>query len=313
MSLPAWVFTSHPIVEQETRRWRTWRYRRWLTGCLLAALVLLPAACGAVTLLISLSPAELDLQPPDALLIAGAVAGFAAWTLASLVSWLAGLMAAVLGATLIARERESQTWTFLQLTPLTPAEIFGGKLASLFHNLGGLVAGALALRAAALLIWLIITVAGGLRLPPDALSEIWAELSTLFGQPLPWLDLLAAALSVLLGLALVIGGGLAEPYYAVLYNGVLGLAVSAFVRTRAGAVIVVFAVHFILGVAVYWPAQQALSLMLMLPLISQPQLASPWPVLAISLLQVLVILVLQAGAMALAAVFGVRRLEAVEV
>src|SRR4029077_2107558 len=57
--------------------------------------------------------------------------------LSTLAVWFSNISASILGATLIAGERESRTWPFLRLTSLIAMDIAGGKMTGLVDSLLG--------------------------------------------------------------------------------------------------------------------------------------------------------------------------------
>ena len=174
--------------------------------------------------------------------------------LSALANGLLGLVASALAATLIAREREAQTWPLVHLTMLTPAQIVGGKMAAFLYilqNLMHLVA-----------LWRGLTVLAGLGtgvlfilLAPE-LQSVLAELGSLAPYD-TGLALTGLGLAVLIAAAY----WLIEPYFGVAYNGAVGLAVSTFARTRRWAIALVFITQFTLGLAFYWPFQQMAALL----------------------------------------------------
>jgi hypothetical protein len=257
---PAWATTQNPVFRYETGRWRRSRFRRffqpaaWSVALFFFLMfVCLPAACAGLLAFapsISASPGS-DARLSDFfsasvlfILLSGALSGLA--------NLLLGLVSSALAATLIAREREAQTWPMVRLTTLTPGQIVGGKLAAFFYTLKSsmhLVA-----------VWRGLTVvaalgAGGLFIltTPD-LQGMLASFRSLL--PPDGLTLTGLGLVVLISLA----SWLIEPYFTVIYNGAVGLAVSTFARTRRWAIALVFITQFTLGLAVYWPIQQVAAL-----------------------------------------------------
>src|SRR6185503_2115875 len=149
LALPAWVRPTHPIVHNEIRHWahsRGWRAVRYLLWGGSLIFLLVPAGCAVLFTISSQlrSPAEM-------ILTLGGVFTLGLAVISTLAHWLNSLSASVLGATLIARERESQTWPFLRLTSLTSADIAGGKLVALLYTLARPLALVTGLRVLALL------------------------------------------------------------------------------------------------------------------------------------------------------------------
>lgn len=253
-TLPAWARAAHPIVRYERRHWqasRTWRLVNTLLWGGSLVFLLVPAACSLLFTVTSTfqSPAELVLG-------IGGLFTFGLFFVTALLSGVNTLCAGILGATLIARERESQTWPFLRLTPLPGREIALGKLMAVFYTLGRPLAIITGLRLLTLLgglVTLVIAyfVSGS---NPYALADVAAA----FQRELAVApnDLLPGVAFFLLSLLVGLVTWLAEPFWGVLYNGVLGLAASTLVRSRGAAVAVLFGVQFGIAFGVFAPAQQ---------------------------------------------------------
>jgi hypothetical protein len=257
---PAWATKQNPVFRYETGRWRRSRFLRFLQPAawsvvvfLFLLFVCLPATCAG---LVAVAPASVSSTSNTRLsdfLAAGVLFLLASSALSALASGMLGLVSSALAATLIAREREAQTWPLLRLTTLTPVQIVGGKLAAflnILQNSMHLVA-----------LWRGLTVAaavgGGLIfvLMAPELQGVVSELGKL--APLDS-GLLLAGLAIV-GLITVVYW-LTEPYFTVIYNGAVGLAVSTFARTRRWAIALVFIAQFTLGLALYWPIQQIAAL-----------------------------------------------------
>ena len=263
---PAWATAQNPVFRYETGRWGRSRFRRLLQPALWSGAVFLflifvclPATCAGLLLL---APPTSGLPATDSRLsdFFSAFVLFLAGSgvFSSLASGLLGLAATALAATLIAREREAQTWPLVRLTTLTPGQIVGGKLAAFLHILQNsmhLVAVwrgvTVAAAVGAGLLYLLLSYLG----VPEAKSGLQAISATMPPDAGP-----ALAGWGLVGLATV-AFWLAEPYYVVIYNGIVGLAVSTFARTRRWAIALVFITQFTLGLAVYWPIQQMAALL----------------------------------------------------
>jgi hypothetical protein len=250
---PAWATRQNPVFRYETGRWRRSRFRRYLQPAmwsgalfLLLIIVCLPAACTG--LLVWVPAAGTDSRLSD-FLSAGVLFLLASSALSGLANGLLGLVSSALAATLIARDREAQTWPLMRLTTLTPGQIVGGKLAAflnILQNSMHLVA-----------LWRGLTVVLGLALgllfvvASPELQSVLAELRSLA----PFDTGLTLVFTALVGL-ISVAYWLLEPYFTVVYNGGLGLAVSTFARTRRWAIALVFITQFTLGLVVYWPIQQ---------------------------------------------------------
>lgn len=264
VALPAWVRRNHPIVRNETGHWarsRGWRLARnliWAGSSLTFSL----APAGAA-LLFGWQSHVAGL--PQAILAAGGVFTLGLVLISTLVNWATNLSANILGATLIARERQSQTWPFLRLTSLSSIDIAGGKLMALLYTLArplqlvaalrllavaaGLVTLALAYAASGLTIRQVIRLIGVIGPLPIQLAEPTSQ---------TWLVVVLSGAGLLVALV----NWLAEPFFGALYNGVVGLTVSTLARSPASAIVMVFAAHFGLALGLYAPAGQVSSLIL---------------------------------------------------
>ena len=253
--LPAWTRPPHPIYRFESSHWkrsRSWRLLRgslWAVPIILALGLLVAYAAGTLS-------AGTSASQPESTLVAGATFVVVLVSISALLNWLIGLGASILGATLIARDRESQTWPFLRVTTLSSIEIAGGKLSALLRLLIFPAHAVAALRLAAL---------AGVAV---TLAYVAAESGPMLQQAVDMVRqvgpaaLLPASTLLLTG---IVGGldlvvwliyWLIEPYFNLLYNSAIGLAASSLARTRGRAIGLVFVVHLILGLAVYAPIQQ---------------------------------------------------------
>ncbi|MCC7360439.1 MAG: hypothetical protein IT317_13235 [Anaerolineales bacterium] len=254
LTLPAWARAAHPIVRYERRHWqasRTWRLVNVLLWGGSLVFLLVPAACSLL-----FTVGFTFQSPAEVVLGLGGLFTLGLFIVTAILSGLNALCAGILGATVIARERESQTWPFLRLTPLTGREIALGKLMAVFYTLGRPLAIITGLRLLALLGGLVTVIVAYLvsGANPYALAELAAalqrDLAAAPGHVFPGL--------MLLGLGLLVGlvTWLAEPLWGVLYNGVLGLAASTLVRSRGAAVAVLFGAQFGIALGLVAPAQQ---------------------------------------------------------
>jgi hypothetical protein len=311
VQMPAWVRRDHPVVRLEARHWgrsRPWRAAQGLVWGGSLTFILVPALCSVLFSLQSQFT-----SPAEAILTLGGVFAVGLALLSTLAVWFSNISASILGATLIARERESQTWPFLRLTNLSALDIAGGKFMALFYTLLGPLRLISGLRLLALL-------AGAVTL---ALAYLASGLSTLQVAALfmPLLDELGLSAGQWLGLVLFsaltaawIGlSWLAEPFFGLLYYGIIGLTVSTFVRSRGAAIVLVVAAHFCLALGVYAPVSQ-LSSLLLTPLLftggsAHSQTAAFGFVVLTVLLQIGLQTLLPWGVMAACALFTVRRLE----
>ncbi len=255
-ALPAWTHPRHPVVRGETRHWqrsRVWRAVRYVVwgGSLL--FLAGPVACTLlVSLLVPFNSAA------EAVLVAGGTFTFGLAVVSAMAGALTGLLAGLLGATLIARERECQSWTFLRLTTLSSLEIVGGKFIALLYSLAYPLHFVVGLRGLTLLCGALTVV---LAVAVSGLS--WADLAQLVGLgttiPMSGFNWLALQLSLLLGVPVGVAAWLFEPYFSAVYNGAVGLAASALARSRGAGIVLTVATHFVLGLGLYGPAQQVLT------------------------------------------------------
>jgi hypothetical protein len=262
VALPAWVRPTHPIVRNEVRHWahsRGWRVVRYLLWGGSLTFFLVPAGCALLFGVFS----RFTTSPAETILALGGVFTIGLAVISALAHWLNSLSASVLGATLIARERESQTWPLLRLTSLTSVDIAGGKLMALLYTLAWPLYLVTGLRLLAFLSGLATVLlafaASGLTLPGlrALFSPVFEELQL---TPDQWL---AGLIIAIIGLLLALAAWFIEPFFGVLYNGLLGLTVSTLARSSGAAIVLVFAAHFGLVLGLYWPAQQMSSLLLL--------------------------------------------------
>src|SRR5262245_4974085 len=122
LALPNWTHPRHPIVHGETRHWQRSRVWRSTRAVLWAASLLFLAVPLLCPLLVNLSNPGFS-GPAEAILVTGGTITFGLAIVSAVAGGLNGLLAGLLGATLISRERECQSWPFLRLTTLTSLEI----------------------------------------------------------------------------------------------------------------------------------------------------------------------------------------------
>jgi hypothetical protein len=274
LALPAWARRGHPIVRYERRHWlnsRGWRLvNRLLWGGALT-FVLFPAACALLFNITATFQSAVELT-----LSLGGVFTLGLVATSTLALWLNSLTAGVLAATLIARERESQTWPFLRLTSLRSLDLVGGKLAALGYTLARPVQLIIGLRLLAVISGLATA---GMALALSSLT--WQDVqdmaaALLLEAPLNPGDVLLTSLATGLGLLAALLLWLLEPLTSLLYNAAVGVAASTLARSRGTAVVLLVAVHFGLGLGVYAPVQQgAVLAVLFLP----PNLIAAQPLL----------------------------------
>jgi hypothetical protein len=306
---PGWARPAHPVFRFEARRWRRSRASRLLRGSVWVTPIIL-----LLGILVALGAAGLSanaLAPQsDVLIVAGGTYVFLLATVSALFNWLVGLAGSLLGASLIARERETQNWPFLRVTTLSTVEIVGGKLAALLQllvkpahaiallRLGALGGGAVALGLA---------VASSGVTPEEALDAVTSFEPLAF---LPASSLLLAASVGGLGLLAWITYWLIEPYFNVLYNSAIGMTASSLARTRGLAIGLTFVIHLILGLAVYAPVQQFAYLLFAFGFGQLGDLASNvLTTLILFTLQFGLLIGLQGGAMLACLAFTLKRLD----
>ncbi len=305
--LPAWARRAHPVVRYEAGHWaraRAWRAARYFVWGGSLTFILVPAACSILFVLQSQFT-----SPAEAILALGGIFAIGLAFLSTLAVWFSNISASILGANLIARERESQTWPFLRLTSLTAVDIAGGKFMALFYTLLdplrlitglrllALVAGA---ATAALAFW-----ASGLS--ARQLAAFFVPFLNQFGLTTgQWLGV---GLFATLTLVWAAASWLVEPFFGLLYYGVIGLTMSTLARSRGAAVVLVVAAHFCLALGLYAPVSQISSLFLAPLLVTGSQTAAVSFVLLTFMLQVGLQTLLPWVVMTACALFAVRRLE----
>ena len=304
LALPAWTHRRHPIVQGETRHWRrsrTWRATLAVLwgGALLFLLV--PAAC---TLLVGLQVPYNNAA--EAVLIVGGSLTFGLAVTSAAASGVNGLAAGLLGATLIARERETQSWPFLRLTTLTSLEIVGGKFVALLRTLALPMALVSGLRLLALLVGLG---SAALALVASGLTAAQLQAIVLAAAPaLTDVNVLVLLFTGAIGGLVALAWWLLEPFFSVVYAGAVGLAASCVARSRGAAIVLSVGVHFGLGLGLYAPVQQLMSLWPLFLMQNPNQLLGLLPALTI-VLPVMVQSGLQVAVLAACLVFALRRVE----
>jgi MFS family permease len=313
---PLWATAQNPVFRYEIGRWRRSRFRRYLQPAAWSVVlffflvfICLPAACAG---LLAFAPSSRVLQVSDSRLsdffAASVLFLLASGALSGLANGLLGVVSSALAATLIAREREAQTWPLMRLTTLTPGQIVGGKLAAFLYILQSSMH--------LVVFWRGLTVLAGLGagvlfilLAPE-LKSVLAELRSIA----PGDAGLTLAGLVLVGL-ISAAYWLLEPYFTVVYNGAVGLAVSTFARTRRWAIALVFITQFTLGLVLYWPIQQIAALLpfafVSFLLLLNPRSAidpTAWTLPTIGM-QYVVVMVLQTGVLAACLVTALYRAE----
>lgn len=306
LALPAWTSSRHPIVLGETRHWqrsRVWRGTRYVLWAGLLVFLAVPLAC---PLLVNLAQPGFS-GPPEAILVTGGTFVFGLAVVSAVASGLNSLLAGLLGATLISRERECQSWPFLRLTTLTSLEIVGGKVTALLRSLAWPMHFALGLRLLTLLAGVLTlalaAAAGGLTL--DDVLELWNA----FGLSLSLPDWVLLQASILASALVALAWWLAEPYFSVIYNAAIGLAASCLARSRGLGIVLTVALHFGLGLGLYAPVQQLMSLSMVFVLQEPAGVMVELLPLLLFILPLIVQSLLQAAVAALCVVLALNRAE----
>jgi hypothetical protein len=302
-----WARPSHPIVRYERRHWLTsrgWRLVRGLLWGGTLTFVLFPALCALIFNLTATfnSPGELILS-------LGGTFTLGLFFTSTLALWFNNLSASFLGATLIARERESQTWPLLRLTSLTSVDLLGGKLAALAYTLAGPMQLILALRALAIVSGLATLALAGL-VSGVSVQDVREFLAVFLAEaPLGVTELFMLEVAVLGGALLTLATWLLEPMAGVVYNAAVGVAASTLARSRGTAVVLVVAAHFALGLGLYAPVQQV-GLLALAPFIDTAMTANPLilPLLSVAV-QTWLTLALWWGIVVGCLVFALRRVD----
>lgn len=269
IALPKWIHRQHPLVHHELRHWDRARPWRWVKRALWGSagvFLLLPVSCAFIFGVTATYTSD-----TERVVTFGGLFAFGAFVLSALAEAFLGLVANIIGATLIARERETQNWLFLRLTLLEDSELIGGKLTALIY----------VLREPLLLVFVLrsLAVLGGLvtlglvaLLNPSALASLATA-----GQSL-WESSPLEMFGVLVGIGLTVVttlfGFTLSPFFNLFYNGLVSLATSTFLRSRSIAIIVTFVTHFALGIGLYAPVQQVFSLGLGVLMSTSPNLNS---------------------------------------
>ena len=243
MKLPPWASPAHPIARREAAAWRK-TLRKW--GWLVIPVILLALISSACSLISNL-PLLLQVGlSAENLILAGVFLtqslAQTIWNLNNTVAWIVDL-AIGLGMTItIARERETQNWDLLRLTPVSVNEILLAKttailrqfrwpilLTTLVNTLGLPLLGAVAIG----FMLLLNMVEPGLIPQNTRITAIVVVALSLFPT------LLFMWLNTLLNIA---------------YNCSIGLAVSCSARTQANAVAFSLVTHFVLNTFILTPA-----------------------------------------------------------
>jgi hypothetical protein len=305
--LPAWLRRTHPVVRYEAGHWarsRAWRAARHLVWGGSLTFILVPAACSILFSLQSKFTSR-----AEGILALGGVFAVGVALLSTLAVWFSNISASILGATLIAGERESRTWPFLRLTSLTALDIAGGKMMALFYTLLGPLRLITGLRLLALVAGLATVSLAFLASGVSAreFAAIFVPLLDEFSlRPVQWAALLLFAA---LAISWWVLNWLAEPFFGLLYYGIIGLFMSTFARSRGSAIVLVVGAHFCLALGVYVPLSQISSLFLAPIVAAGSQTAAPAFLVLTVLLQIGVQTLLPWAVMATCAVLAVRRLE----
>jgi hypothetical protein len=243
MKFPAWASPAHPIARRETAAWRK-TLRKW--GWLAIPMILLTLISSACSLIGNL-PLLLEVgHSAENLLLAGVFltqsVAQAIWNLNNTVAWIVDV-AVGLGMTItIARERETQNWDLLCLTPVSVNEILLAKTTAILRQF----------RWPILLTTLVNTL--GLPLLGGAVVAFLLLLNTVEPGLVPQNTQITTIAVVILSLIPALLFLWLNTILNIAYNCSIGLAVSCSARTQANAVAFSLVTHFVLNTFVLMPA-----------------------------------------------------------
>jgi hypothetical protein len=242
--IPSWASDDHPIVQREVALWKK-RSRRWAWVWII--FLLLPLLCSGLCGL-SMTPLLIESDSLAGWLFSiGAILSVTVWMLHSFLMFGLWLLSSIGTSTVIARERETQNWSLLRITPLNIAEIVHAKVVGVVRWLSLPLAFAVFLRIAmsgllfivALLIIFSVTVGVGAAAP-----QLQAALVVM-----------SLAACVVIAIYFIV-----ELAATVLYNCSIGLLSSVLARTSANAIAIMFVLHFGISFFLIAPIQQVVIL-----------------------------------------------------
>ncbi|MBI3242140.1 MAG: hypothetical protein HYZ49_07595 [Chloroflexi bacterium] len=244
MNFPRWASPSHPIARRETAAWRK-TLRKW--GWLAAPVILFVIVTSSCSLIGNLPLlALIQNQSPQEMIFVGFFFAQSIaqtiWNLNSAVQWLVDV-AVGLGMTVtIARERETQNWELLRLTPVSVNEILLAKTTAILRQF----------RWPILLTTLVNTL--GLPLLGAVVIAFTLLLNTLEPGLVPQDTQIATIVVVILSLFPALFLLWLNTLLNIVYNCSIGLAVSCSARTQANAVAFSLVTHFVLNTFILTPA-----------------------------------------------------------
>jgi hypothetical protein len=124
VKFPAWLSSSHPIVQRELSQWRKQTRALWLTfllapvaitGCLWLPYVWVPASASGASIVAGLF--------------------LTAWLWEIVLSLWLGFVATTRAITLVSYERETRNWPLLRLTLFDVPDILRAKIGAVFYGL----------------------------------------------------------------------------------------------------------------------------------------------------------------------------------
>lgn len=246
MKLPIWATLEHPIVRHEQLSWRRFLRRWWWLALLPIAFTLLTSVCSLVgnlpiifqTTLTNNAPAEFRLIA--VLLIAQTIIQ-TIWNINGSVQWVVSLAIGFGSAIAIARERESQNWALLRLTPMPATEIVLAKAVAIVRQFIWPLIITTAINIVGLALLTLGLVGGAVFL-----GQVTPEL---FNTGIPFWVSVIALLSLLPAIILMIMSTILD----TIYNTSLGLLASAWANTRANAIAYAIVLQFVLNTFIYLP------------------------------------------------------------
>jgi hypothetical protein len=245
MTPPAWIDAKHPIARYEESSWRKFLRRWWWLAMLPILFTIVSSGCslvGNVPVFVQMAVAAND--PSLTWVAAGTVVQTiltALWNINSSVQWVVSVAIGFGAAITIARERESQNWALLRLTPLPPTEIVLAKAVAIVRQFLWPIVITTAVNIVGVAL-VALGVAGGAVILGQAVPELRST-----DIPL-WIGIIA-----LLSLAPAVLLMLINTILDILYNTSLGLLASSWATTRANAVAYAIILHFVVNTFVYLP------------------------------------------------------------
>jgi len=176
------------------------------------------------------------------LVAGGAIIGVTLWMLHGFLMFGIWLLSSIGTSTVIARERETQNWSLLRITPLNIAEIIHAKVVGVLRWLTLPLALAVILRIVMVAILFIAAI---------VVIFFAVGAASLTPQLQTTLALGSVVASLIVAVYLIV-----ELAAVMLYNCSIGLLSSVLARTSANAIAIMFILHFGINFFVIVPAQQ---------------------------------------------------------